>query len=338
MVGIYRDDFIKYLKDNLGYAKISSKNIVTKCPWCEHNKEKKHYHLYIALDAPIWRCWQAKCNQSGTISKLTNFIDGVDHFEQFVDKSLITKTEEKRLTNPLKEKKPLEIPELNIDKFKLKSLYIKHRLAFDIDVNNINKLIFDIEEFVRINSIKLDDKSQRMMDFLQSNFIGFLTEHDSLLILRNIDPKATFRYFKINLCESEFLDYYKIPGGCFNSEKVVLSEGIFDIYAEQKNDSLNIKDSVKLYVATLSGSFESVLKSLVFYEQIYRLDTIILSHKDVDMNTYGKLKKFNQHILNTLTIYYNKNGKDFSTFPVIPEKITVQEDSEKSCWRQKRKN
>jgi hypothetical protein len=324
MIGIYKEEFIQYLKDNLGYVKVSSKNIITRCPWCEYGKEKKHYHLYISLELPIFHCWQARCEESGFLSKLMSHIDGKDRTDHFVDKSLIKESAHKKLdVNPLKEKKALKVPEINTDQFKMKSMYMKYRLGFDVDVKTMNKLVFNVEEFVSMNDIKLDDKNQKLMDFLQSNFVGFLTEHDSLLILRNIDPNSSFRYYKLDLSESDFLDYYKIQGSNFNSNTVIISEGIFDIFAEQYTNSLKNRDSIKLYAATLSGSFSSLLKSIVFHEQLYRLNVIVLSHRDVDLDVYRKIKKFDNHIVDTLSIYYNSSGKDFATFPVNPVKGVI---------------
>ena len=323
MIGIYRDEFIQYLKDNLRDVRVTSKNIITRCPFCEFNKTKKHYHLYIALDAPIFHCWQARCEKSGFLSKLMSYIDGKDQTDLFVDKSLIKETTHKKLVNPLKEKKALKIPEINTDQFKMKSMYMKYRLGFDVDVKSLNNLVFDVEEFVSVNNVKLDDKTQGLMDFLQNNFVGFLTQHGSLLILRNIDPNASFRYYKLDLDESDFLDYYKIQGSSFSSNKVIISEGIFDIFVEQRIDSLKIRDNVKLYAATLSGSFPSLLKSLVFHEQIYRLEVVVLSHKDVDLEVYKKLKKFNSHVIDSLSVFYNSSGKDFASFPVNPVRAVL---------------
>jgi hypothetical protein len=323
MIGIYKEEFIQYLKDNLGYVKVSSKNIITKCPWCEYGKEKKHYHLYIALDVPIFHCWQARCEQSGFLSKLMSYIDGKDRTDQFVDRSLIKEAAHKKLTNPLKEKKPLRLPEVDSDQFKMKTMYIKYRLGFDVDVSSINKLVFDVQEFVNINEIKLDDKSHEMMDFLQNNFVGFLSEHERLLVLRNIDPNASFRYYKFDLADDDFLDYYKIQGSAFNSNIVVVSEGIFDILVEQVLNTLKIKDSVKLYCASLSGAFSSLLKSIVFYEQLYRLNVVVLSHKDMNLDIYKKVKKFEGHIVDTLSVYYNNSGKDFASFPVNPVRAVI---------------
>jgi len=323
VIGIYKEEFVQYLKDNLGYAKVSSKNIITKCPWCEYKKEKKHYHLYIALEAPIFHCWQARCEQSGFLSKLTSHIDGRDRSEQFVDKNLIKEPVHKKLVNPLKEKKPLKLPEVNTNQFKMKTMYMKYRLGFDVDIRSLNKLVFDVREFVNMNDIKLDEKSQGLMDFLQNNFVGFLSEHESLLVLRNIDPNSSFRYYKFDLNECDYLDYYKIQGPAFNSNTVVISEGIFDIFVEQVFNTLKIRENIKLYSASLSGSFSSLLKSLVFYEQLYRLNVVVLSHRDVDTSVYKKLKKFDSHIIDTLSVYYNSTGKDFASFPVTPVKEVV---------------
>lgn len=202
-------------------------------------------------------------------------------------------------------------------------MYMKYRLNYEIDVTSMKNLVFDIREFVSVNDIKLDKRTNEMMDFLQNNFIGFLSEHNSLLILRNIDPEASFRYYKLDLLDEEFLDYYKLQGSCYDSNLVVISEGIFDIFAEQLFNTLKNKEKVKLYAASLSGSFSSLLKSLVFNEQLFRLNVIVLSHKDVDMSVYKKIKKLDNHIVDSLSVYYNSSGKDFASFPVNPVKVIV---------------
>ena len=53
MIGIYDDAFIDYLKRNLGDVKITTKNIVVPCIYCEFPKKKDHYHLHIGLHEPI---------------------------------------------------------------------------------------------------------------------------------------------------------------------------------------------------------------------------------------------------------------------------------------------
>ena len=133
MVGIYNDDFINYLKDNLGAnrVKVSSRNIIMSCPWCEYNQDKNHYHLNIGLDLPVFHCFHATCEIGGTIKKLIRKIEGHDISERFIDKKSLDKIKKKKILTdgelPLSD---IRMPEINIIKFPLKNLYIKKRLKF----------------------------------------------------------------------------------------------------------------------------------------------------------------------------------------------------------------
>jgi hypothetical protein len=121
---------------------------------------------------------------------------------------------------------------------------------------------------------------------------------------------------KIN--ENNFLDYYRLSGGNPTSKKIVLAEGIFDIFSEHIYDSLNIKQNIKLYASALSSKYEALIKSIVFHEQVFRPEIIILSDKGITKEYYQKLNKYNDHIIDKIVVYYNKSGKDFNDFPVTP--------------------
>jgi hypothetical protein len=329
MIGIYTDDFIKFLKDNLGEnnVKITSHNIIISCPWCEVNDlNKKHYHLYISLQLPIFHCFRASCpKKSGNISTLVKKITGNDISEQFINSDLVVQSKklnkEKRILAP----KEVYIPELNEDKFKLKSLYIRKRLGFmDVDLKSIKGLIFDIDNFIDINKNFIQDKNIfKLKEYLHTNFIGFLTENHSIVIFRNIDNSSTFKHFKIQLQKINFVDYYKIEGFNYNSNHIILAEGIFDILSESVFNILNIKNKIKLYACSLSCNYQSLIKSIVLNEKIYRPDISILSDIDVKLEYYKNLKKYNSHVINSLTVYYNKGGKDFNDFIVVPEKFII---------------
>ena len=116
----------------------------------------------------------------------------------------------------------------------------------------------------------------------------------------------------------KFLDYYSLPGHSPKSNKIVLAEGIFDIFTEQIYDFLNIKHEIRLYASVLSSKYAELIKSIVYHEQLFRPDVIILSDNGINEEYYKKIKFFNQHIINTLTVYYNKTGKDFNETPVTP--------------------
>jgi len=327
MIGIYQDDFIDYLRDNLGdHIKTTSKNIIIPCPWCEYGQEKDHYHLYIGLDAPIFHCFHGGCEIGGILSKLMRKIAGHDVSDAFIDKDRVKEYE--KLKNVFVEKdeklKGIKLPEVKPEMFPAKELYLQKRLKFsNIRSENIKGLIYDVHEFINLNNIPVDESLFRLRDYIHNNFVGFLTEHNTTAMFRNIDDSHTMRFYKMKIQLSNFLDFYRLPGNNFESSKVVLAEGIFDIFSEHIYDFINIKSDVRLYASVLSSKYLGLIQSIVYHEQLFRPDVIILSDRGIKIEEYKKLKYFNQHIINTLSIYYNKTGKDFNETPVTPERIVV---------------
>ncbi len=68
-----------------------------------------------------------------------------------------------------------------------------------------------------------------------------------------------------------------------------------------------------------------MIQSIVFHEQIFRPDVIILSDRDVKLDEYKKIFHYTNHIVNTMNVYYNKTGKDFNVTPINPEKFIIGE-------------
>lgn len=321
MIGIYQDSFKDFLEENLdGKIKISSKNIICKCPWCDYGKQTSKDHLYISVEFPIFHCFRASCGAKGNIKKLILKIAGVDTSDNFVDEKRIKKPSSQIIKSSHQKKNQIILPEIRTDIFPNKTLYVRKRLKFvNINLNNIKGLILDINQFIKINNITINPTLFRIKDYLHTNFIGFLSEHESLVTLRNIDPTASFRFFKLKINDLPFLDYYKIPGNSKKSKTVVLAEGIFDIFSAKEFNLPN----VFLYAAALSSKYTSLLQSIVFYEQEYNLDVIILSDNGIHPNYYRKIKKTNEQIINTCSIYYNKTGKDFNENTITISKIKI---------------
>jgi len=327
MIGIYKDDFIDYLKEHLGDPiKITPKNIVCRCPWCERDDEKKHYHLWIGIDTPIFHCFHAGCEESGTIRKLVSKVSGSDSYDKYVDKDKVKESIKQKLTFDRNVVKPIELilPDLKETYFKYKVDYIRKRLKYtNRDLNTIKGLVFDIDEFIRVNNITIDVRLSRLKDFLQANFIGFVSENKSICMLRNIDPRSEFKHFKMDIQKSKFLDYYKLYGANKNSTTVVLAEGIFDIYAEHIFDKLDLKQNSKLYASGFSTSYPAMLKSIAYHEHVFRMDVHILSDSNVELKYYKQMRKYNSHLINSMTIYYNRMGKDFNDTPLVVEKFNI---------------
>jgi hypothetical protein len=327
MIGIYQDEFIDYLKNKLGdHIKVTSKNIICPCPFCEFGEDKNHYHLHIGIDIPIFHCFHAGCEQSGSLKKFLSKLEGHDISDTFIDKEKLAEAAKQRKIFKDQEVKQTKIitPQINKSKFMLKDMYINKRLKFSrTAIASIKGLIFDVEAFIQINKIPVDETLFRLKDYLQSNFVGFLTEHSSTVMFRNIDHSHSMKFFKLKIQQNNFLDYYKLPGNNKNSKKIVLAEGIFDIFTEHIFDTLNIKNDVKLYASALSSKYISLVHSIIFHEQVFQPEIIILSDRGVGRDFYKKMKKYNKHIVDRLTVYYNKTGKDFNDTPVTPIKYNI---------------
>jgi hypothetical protein len=325
LIGIYQDEFVDYLEDKLSTkVKTTSKNLIIPCPWCEFGKQKDHYHMYISLEAPIFHCFHANCEKSGTLRKILSVLEGHDISDQFVDKDTLKKLTHNKTIFVDKDTslKEIQLPILNTKMFPYKEMYINKRLRFaNIPVSQIKGLIFDVYEFISINNIPVDETLFRLRDYLHNNFVGFLTENGTTAVFRNIDHTHNMRYYKLKIQHSSFIDYYKLRGNNPKSKKIVLAEGIFDIFSEHIFDNLNIKNEVKLYASVLSSKFSTLLKSIIYYEQVFKPDVIILSDRGIPIWQYKNLKKKYNYLMNTLKVYYNKSGKDFGDGKVSP--ITV---------------
>jgi len=301
MIGIYQDSFKQFLEDNLGEVKMTSKNFIVPCPWCEYPEDKDHYHMYISIEAPIFHCFHASCEQKGNLRKFLRKIQGHDISDTFIDKKALdeAKKRQKVFEDKEVENSDIFVPKIEQDKFLEKNLYFRKRMKFfNVFTSLVKGLIFDINKFIDLNQIPVGEKLFRIRDYLHSNFIGFLTDNNSTVIMRNIDDSHDFRFYKLKIQETNFLDYYKLQGNDFNSNTIVLGEGIFDIFGEHNFDTINIKDKVKLYASSLSANYTALIKSIVFHEQIFRPDVIILSDR-------GKV------------------GKDFGDTTVFPMKFII---------------
>lgn len=325
-VGIYNESFISFLEEALDDVKISGNEIIIPCPWCELDKKREHYHMYISLDAPVFHCFMVDCHKSGFIDKLIKYLAGSDKkkTKDFINEE---KLEEIKNDKPLLRHSSIDskikLPEISVSKYKLKDLYMKQRLGYnDVDYSKLD-IVFSIREFVEMNNIKLKSNIQRMLDYLDYNFVGFLTKMGSKLICKNIDRKANIKTFKMNIFKTEIVDYCEIRGYNDFSKTIVIGEGIFDILSEYTFDNLNIRHNIRLYASTNGASYKSVIKSIGFIEQKFKLDLVILSDNDVKIKYYERLKKDVSHIINKFDVYYNKRGEDFGDIPVIPIKVNV---------------
>lgn len=334
MIGIYEDAFIDFLKLHLGdqAVRITSANIIIRCPNCEMLEKKERYHLNIGINQPVFNCLRAGCNYQGSVAKLIKDLVGNDFdYPRYVNIEEMRKVQRIKKIDLAKahlKLKKFNLPVINRKQFQNKIDYLKYRFHYaPINVYDIHGLIVNPIEFFSINNIALDERAKKRLYYLQDQYIGFLTENHGSIVFRNINPEEKeYRFYRHQLQNIPMLDYYKLShetDSCLKSNAVVLAEGIFDIFDAHIFNYMNLTNSVLGFYCALSNKFERLLKSIAYFDNIYRPDVIILSDSNVKINYYRRIKKYIEHLCNKIIIYYNVSGGDFGDLMCTPEKIII---------------
>jgi len=332
MIGIYNDSFLEFIEEYLGTPKITTSNIICRCPWCEIDRKHHHHnHLYISLDKPIFNCFKSECNQSGTIKKFIKKVTGTHSYSKYIDDSVFEKIKKYKKINTENSKfqysKDIKLPQIELNQFTDKINYFKYRLMFaPFDIRNIKGLILDVDKFIQLNSniLNLSPADEKILPFLQTNFIGFLLENKTKVIFRNTDSSSNFRYYKMNIQKDMgILDYYKITHHLNDSNLIVIGEGIFDIFNDHIFNYTGYRHKAFGYYCSLNQRFESLIKSIIFHDNLYNPNVIILSDGNIHINYYKKLKRKLKNYCENIEIFYNKDGDDFGDMYCNPEKIYI---------------
>ena len=309
----------------LCYLGNNNHNLITLCPMCEKerfNTRRNHGHLYIGMEAPIFRCF--RCQFKGIIPKLLSSF-GLD-FEKYYDKSILNinwqrfskdSFDNKELNSGLNISKP---ENFNILDYSEKENYLKERIP---DYENMDKtdIIFDIKHFLKINNIVLN-KGDDFLDYIHNSFVGFVSTRRSLLMCRNINPTSNFRYFKISLKDIYFKDFFSYNLNP-DSKTIIMCEGVFDLFNVIKHPALSdIRSKGRIISTALNNEYVKTLISTLDYVKLTYVDVIILSDKDVSEDKYMNI--FYNNSVKSLTLYYNSEEKDFGTSNINLVKVPIK--------------
>tara|TARA_Y100000310_G_scaffold342450_1_gene445768 strand:- start:3399 stop:4421 length:1023 start_codon:yes stop_codon:yes gene_type:complete len=300
------------------FVKESNSNFILRCIYCgDHKNESKQGHLYVSKnkDKQLYHCFY--CEAKGQILKLVKDLFGNNKKvikELNLSSFKIKKNSIQTTKNGNGRNHRYILPKIDFESFLKKRQYMKFRAGRNPE--EVENLIFNFHEFFNINSltdVKTKYISNLMFDELHNKFIGFLTRNHTKLICRRINDDSEFKFMKFDLQPDKFnmLDYYYIRGNDPTSNIIVLTEGPFNILKEYVNDTLKLKNQVRLYASGQSFSYSALLKSICFDEHLFKPKVVILSDRDKHITSYDRFKKENKHIIKNLQIFYNRNGKDF---------------------------
>lgn len=333
----------------LGYFNSSRTELIARCPFpnceLEQGKSYKYGRLYIHTDSPVFNCF--RCNESGSILKLLRYLKlNIDEYinkDHEVFKNMKSgrrvirlNTSDVNIQNNLSN---MELPEF-LDRYHNKILYMKNRIGMDIDALKIPNVIFSIREFIQKNNIHLDYNDEMMLDTFDRDYIGFLGNRGTVLILRNT---RGLDYHKINLCNpGKMKDFYgmrtSFPDGG-HTNKIVLCEGIFDLLVAIKSDSLSeLREGSCFWAAVLGSFYRRTLISVLDYIKLSYVDVVVLS--DNDKSPYDKIFSSlrNSPMVRNMKVVWNSYGNDFGQLPIHPINMIFNEPKPLNKFRKKYKS
>lgn len=305
-----------------------NKDRVIRCPSCLDSDNLNHGHLYISRVPPFYYLCH-RCKFSGAVNESFLKLLGVAITPELqeiiaqnrnaVKEDVKTKniSSRKQITSFLDKKQrfnQLAIPPFdraavirNLPKYR----YLCERFNVKVSKEEIElfKVVFDLKDFVRYNSIMNLPVDTNYMNILNNDYIGFMNYSYEGIINRNIvSTDKEHRYYDLMFSKSPFRIY------TFNQKlditqsrlKLVIAEGIFDVigiyYAFPQ-----LRDHT--FAAMLGHGINSVLKffvSLGFLDQ----EILIFSDGDVAPEEYkAQLWKYRLPIDLKFKVHYMRNSK-----------------------------
>ena len=174
------------------------------------------------------------------------------------------------------------------------------------------------KNFIQNNKIILKENTKKILNLLDQNFVGFVSNRGSCVVLRNIDEKSDFRYYKLQITENNFFkDFYGIKTNKIKVENntIVLAEGVFDVIVPYRSEIFNdLKLNSCLWASCLGNGYKNILISVLDYCKIPRADFIILSDRDIPEKYYEFISR--SPYVKSLDVYWNKCSKDFGKLPI----------------------
>lgn len=322
----FKIELIKQLMERPIFTqKVSDINIRTRCPYCGDSvKNQNTGHFYIRIspndNLPIlYNCF--RCPAHGIVDK-----DVLEELE-IQDKNLlndagkVAKTSDKNAAiNP---DRPAiifnyELPE-NYEEKKIR--YIENRLGRKFNEQDLKdcKVITSLREFLLKNDIHTITVKPEIANFLDRDFVGFVTSTGTQILFRSIRPDTEIRWFKYSLILNESLvrPYYAISSAVdlFTPDDITIniSEGVFDCMGiayglnEIKENTLNLATCGKFYGNMMKTMMQ---KGFVGNNIIYHIYADNDGSEGTDIDYLRRTLTQYLPLTKTIYIHYNILEKD----------------------------
>lgn len=313
----------------------NKKEVMINCPMClEEGRKDSNYHMYISLGydnkPPMYNCFK-NSNHRGILTK--SFLERYTQYSQYLNTDLLSElSKHNSRMSDLGRYRANKLGNYNFetnlsknDKLSiLKLSYINKRLGVNLTLEDIQrmKIILNINEFISSNGIKSITRSQYTMNLLNEYFLGFLTNNNSTIILRNLVkdrdklPEIVHdRYIKYSIINNnQFTGYYIIPTQCdiYKQINIHIAEGTFDILSIFCN-LRNMNTIQNIYASIGGNSYLSLIKYFLIECGIINPIFHIYIDNDIPRSFIDKISNSLKPLGIRVFIHFNsfKNEKDF---------------------------
>jgi len=270
-----------------------------RCPYCgDSTKHSNHAHFSIKIDLSddgpmLYNC--LRCPVSGiltndVLAELGLSLSG----ESYTQMNKFAKSSARKMFNTTGE---YTVTQLKIPQYEDNSLnrpkleYLKQRIGADFSFEECSdlKILLNLQDFVRINEIPgfANCKSDKILNILNENYIGFLSTNNNVITMRNINPTVDkkYRYYKlmINAFYNNPNSFYGVPKSYdimyTKPVDVHITEGTFDILSVYKNLIGEDTERNFFYAACGFGNVR-IIKYLLYYGLNTNVNIHIYADKD----------------------------------------------------------
>lgn len=221
------------------------------CPLCiQEGRGDTDYHMYISLGyngkPPFVHCFRDNSHRfilnAENLARLTTRTDMIDEdLFNVIGDSNRKQFKQNRYKLNRENKYNFSNPKLCPNEYiTLKQMYINKRLGLNLSVEQMiqDKIVFSIQDLLTYNGIKTLTRSPKTIELFDQYFVGFLTNTNGFIILRNmvhgkkeLPEFVNERYCFYSIVEHASSGYYTIPTVCdiHKHIDIHIAEGTFDI-------------------------------------------------------------------------------------------------------------
>lgn len=307
------EGFQDYLKNSLLRLFPNSKvdgaqnNILINCPLCiKEGRPDTNHHMSISLGNNgkplLFNCFRNTSHRGlltgDNLVKLTwqtpslvepGLLEAIDNYNKhYRNVSRYNLSKENRFSFEI-----VRDPTNDYNN-ELKRSYINNRLGLDLSFEELekDKVIFSLKDFLIKNYIHQVTRDIQIIDDIDKYFVGFLTNTNGTIILRNLfkdeiqmSPSINQRYIKYSVVQGSPGGYYVIPTSCniIQQLQIHIGEGTFDILSVFYN-LRNANRINNIYACIGGNSYENIIQYFLCTMGI--IDPIIHIYIDNDIKPF----------------------------------------------------